>query len=100
MPKFSPEAREANPLLVDLLGQIASGKQAAPAQVALAWLLHRKPWIAPIPGTTKLHRLKENVGAADITLDNADLQRIEDALGKVTVQDDRYPAHLAAMTGK
>jgi len=100
VPRFSAEARKANQSLVDLLGHIASSKQATPAQIALAWLLDRKPWIVPIPGTTKLHRLKENVGAADITLDGDDLRQIEEALSHVTVQGDRYPAHLAALTGK
>ena len=100
VPRFSAEARKANQSLVDLLGHIASSKQATPAQIALAWLLDRKPWIVPIPGTTKLHRLKENVGAADITLDGNDLRQIEEALSHVTVQGDRYPAHLAALTGK
>jgi aryl-alcohol dehydrogenase-like predicted oxidoreductase len=100
VPRFSAEARKANQSLVDLLGHIASSKQATPAQIALAWLLDRKPWIVPIPGTTKLHRLEENVGAADITLDGNDLRQIEEALSHVTVQGDRYPAHLAALTGK
>jgi aryl-alcohol dehydrogenase-like predicted oxidoreductase len=100
VPRFSAEARKANQSLVDLLGQIASGKNATPAQIALAWLLGRKPWIVPIPGTTKLHRLTENVGAANISLDHNDLRQIEEALATVTVQGDRYPAHLAALTGK
>ncbi|MBB6242469.1 aldo/keto reductase [Rhodanobacter sp. MP1X3] len=100
VPRFTAEARKANQSLVDLLGHIASSKQATPAQIALAWLLDRKPWIVPIPGTTKLHRLKENVGAADITLDGDDLRQIEEALSHVTVQGDRYPAHLAALTSK
>jgi aryl-alcohol dehydrogenase-like predicted oxidoreductase len=100
VPRFSAEARKANQSLVDLLGQIASGKNATPAQIALAWLLGRKPWIVPIPGTTKLHRLTENVGAANISLDHNDLRQIEEALATVTVQGDRYPAHLAALTDK
>ena len=100
VPRFSAEARTANQALVEQLGHIAAAKQATPAQIALAWLLARKPWIVPIPGTTKLHRLKENVGAAAIALSQSDLQQIEDALAQVTVQGDRYPAHLAALAGK
>jgi len=100
VPRFSPEARKANQALVDRLGRIAAGKQATPAQVALAWLLAQKPWIVPIPGTTKLHRLKENVGAADIELNADDLRQIQDALVQIQVQGDRYPAHLAARAGK
>ena len=100
VPRFSAEARKANQALLDLLSHIATSKQATPAQIALAWLLQRKPWIVPIPGTTKLHRLKENVGAADVALDRDDLRQIEDALSQATVQGDRYPAHLAALTGK
>jgi len=100
VPRFSPEARKANQALVDRLGCIAAGKQATPAQVALAWLLAQKLWIVPIPGTTKLHRLKENVGAADIELNADDLRQIQDALVQIQVQGDRYPAHLAARAGK
>lgn len=100
VPRFSAQARKANQALLDLLSHIATSKQATPAQIALAWLLQRKPWIVPIPGTTKLHRLKENVGAADVALDIDDLRQIEDALSQATVQGDRYPAHLAALTGK
>ncbi|KLD65207.1 aldo/keto reductase [Dyella japonica] len=100
VPRFSPEARQANQALVDLLGRIAAGKQATPAQIALAWLLKQQPWIVPIPGTTKLHRLKENLGAAAITLTDGDLQQINDALAQIQVQGDRYPAHLAARVGK
>jgi aryl-alcohol dehydrogenase-like predicted oxidoreductase len=100
VPRFSPEARKANQSLVDLLGRIAAGKQATPAQIALAWLLAQKPWIVPIPGTTKLHRLRENIGAADIELSADDLPQIEDALAQIQVQGDRYPAHLAARAGK
>jgi aryl-alcohol dehydrogenase-like predicted oxidoreductase len=100
VPRFSAEARKANQALLDLLSHIATSKQATPAQIALAWLLQRKPWIVPIPGTTKLHRLKENVGAADVALDSDDLRQIEDTLSQATVQGDRYPAHLAALTGK
>jgi len=100
VPRFSPEARKANQMLVDRLGSIAAAKQATPAQIALAWLLAQKPWIVPIPGTTKLHRLKENVGAAAIELTKDDLRQIEEALGPIKVQGDRYPAHLAARVGK
>jgi aryl-alcohol dehydrogenase-like predicted oxidoreductase len=96
VPRFSPEARKANYALVDLLGQIAARKQATPAQIALAWLLAQKPWIVPIPGTTKLHRLEENIGAAAVELKLDDLHHIKDAVSKITVQGDRYPAHLQA----
>ena len=96
VPRFSPEARKANQALVDLLGQIAARKRATPAQIALAWLLAQKPWIVPIPGTTKLHRLEENIGAAAVELRLDDLHDIEDAVSKITVQGDRYPAHLQA----
>jgi aryl-alcohol dehydrogenase-like predicted oxidoreductase len=94
VPRFSPEARKANQALVDLLGQIAAKKQATPAQIALAWLLGRKPWIVPIPGTTKLHRLEENLGAARIELTPDDLREIEAAVSQVPVQGARYPEHL------
>ncbi|OOG54358.1 aldo/keto reductase [Rhodanobacter sp. C03] len=100
VPRFSPEARQANQTLVDLLGRIAAGKQATPAQIALAWLLAQQPWIVPIPGTTKLHRLKENIGAADIALSADDLRWIAESLAQIQVQGDRYPAHLAAQAGK
>jgi aryl-alcohol dehydrogenase-like predicted oxidoreductase len=100
VPRFSAEARTANQSLVEQLGRIAAARQATPAQIALAWLLARQPWIVPIPGTTKPHRLRENVGAADIALDADDMCQIEDALGRIAVQGDRYPAHLAALTGK
>jgi len=100
VPRFSQEARKANQGLVDLLEQIASAKQVTPAQIALAWLLARKPWIVPIPGTTKLHRLEENIGAADVELTSDDLQRIEEALSTITVHGDRYPAHLQARVGR
>jgi aryl-alcohol dehydrogenase-like predicted oxidoreductase len=96
VPRFSPEARKANHALVDLLGQIAARKRATPAQIALAWLLAQKSWIVPIPGTTKLHRLEENIGAAAVELRLDDLHDIEDAVSKITVQGDRYPAHLQA----
>jgi aryl-alcohol dehydrogenase-like predicted oxidoreductase len=88
VPRFTPEARKANQALVDLLGEIAARKQATPAQIALAWLLAQKPWIVPIPGTTKLHRLEENLGAAAVELTPDDLRDIDGALSKITVQED------------
>jgi aryl-alcohol dehydrogenase-like predicted oxidoreductase len=100
LPRFTPEARKANQALVDLLGEIAARKQATPAQIALAWLLAQKPWIVPIPGTTKLHRLEENLGAAAIELTSDDLRDIESAAAKITVQGNRYPDRLEAMTGR
>ena len=100
LPRFTPEARKANQALVDLLGQIAERKKATPAQIALAWLLAQKPWIVPIPGTTKLHRLEENIGAASIELTADDLRDIEDAASKVKVQGARYPEKLEQMTGR
>jgi aryl-alcohol dehydrogenase-like predicted oxidoreductase len=100
VPRFSPEARKANQGLVEVLASIAETKRATPAQLALAWLLAQKPWIVPIPGTTKLNRLKENVRAAAIELSAEDLKRIGDALSGIQVQGDRYPAHLAARVGK
>jgi aryl-alcohol dehydrogenase-like predicted oxidoreductase len=100
VPRFSPEARRANHALVDQLGSMAAAKQATPAQIALAWLLTRKSWIVPIPGTTRSHRLKENLGAAAIELTSDDLDRIEKALSNIKVQGDRYPAHLAARAGR
>jgi aryl-alcohol dehydrogenase-like predicted oxidoreductase len=100
VPRFSPEARKANQVLVDRVTSIATAKQATPAQIALAWLLARKPWIVPIPGTTKPHRLKENLGGAVIELTEDDLREIESALAHIKVQGDRYPPHLAARTGR
>jgi aryl-alcohol dehydrogenase-like predicted oxidoreductase len=100
VPRFSPEARKANQTLVDLLGSIAAAKHATPAQIALAWLLAQKPWIVPIPGTTKVHRLKENLGAAAVALTEDDLRQIQEALVQIKVQGDRYPAHLAARAGR
>ncbi|WP_426699726.1 aldo/keto reductase [Rhodanobacter sp. Col0626] len=100
LPRFSAEARQANQVLVDLLGRIAAARNATSAQIALAWLLAQKPWIVPIPGTTKLHRLQENIGAVDISLNADDLRQIEEALLPITVQGGRYPAHLAASVGK
>jgi len=99
VPRFTPEARKANQALVDLLGRIAARKRATPAQIALAWLLARKPWIVPIPGTRKLERLEENIGAAAVDLTADDLREIDGAASKITVQGDRYPEHLERMTG-
>jgi aryl-alcohol dehydrogenase-like predicted oxidoreductase len=96
VPRFSPEALEANQELVDLLGEIADDKGVTPAQLALAWLLAQKPWIVPIPGTTKLHRLEENVGAVEVGLDGSELDRIAQALSRIEVQGERYPAALQA----
>ena len=98
-PRFTPEAREANRALVDLLVRIAERKGATPAQIALAWLLARKPWIVPIPGTTKLHRLDENLGAADLELTAADLREIEDAASKIPVQGARLPESILKLSG-
>jgi aryl-alcohol dehydrogenase-like predicted oxidoreductase len=100
VPRFTPEARKANQALVDLLGQIAARKQATPAQIAIAWLLAQKPWIVPIPGTTKLHRLEENIGAAGVELTADDLRDIERAVSKVKVQGARYPEHLQQLVGR
>ncbi len=100
VPRFTPEARQANQALVDQLAAIAAARKATPAQIALAWLLARKPWIVPIPGTTKLHRLQENLAAAAIDLGPDDLRKIEASLAQVKVHGDRYPAHLAAVVGK
>jgi aryl-alcohol dehydrogenase-like predicted oxidoreductase len=100
VPRFTPEARKANKALVDLIAQIATRKKATSAQIALAWLLTQKPWIVPIPGTTKLHRLEENIGAASIELSQGDLRDIEGALSRFAVQGDRYPPKLAAMVGR
>jgi len=99
LPRFTPEARKANQALVDLLGGIAERKRATPAQIALAWLLAQKPWIVPIPGTTKLSRLEENIGAVNIELTPDDLQEIENAAAKIEVQGARYPEELDRMTG-
>ena len=100
LPRFTPEARKANQALVDLLGKIAQRKKATPAQVALAWLLAQKPWIVPIPGTTKLARLEENIGAAAIELTPDDLRGIENAASQITVQGARYPEHIEQMSGR
>ena len=100
VPRFSPEARKANQALVEELGAIAAAKRATPAQIALAWLLTQRPWIVPIPGTSKAHRLRENLGAAEIELSSTDLARIGEALSRIQVQGDRYPARLAALVGR
>ena len=99
LPRFAPEARKANQAVVALLARIGEQKGATPAQIALAWLLAQKPWIVPIPGTTKLHRLDENIGAVAVTLTADDLREIERAAAEITVQGDRYPEHLQRMTG-
>ena len=100
LPRFTPEARKANRSLIALLGEIAERKQATPAQIALAWLLAQKPWIVPIPGTTKLHRLEENLGAAAIELTPDDLREIDLAASKITVQGARYPDEMEQLTGR
>jgi len=100
VPRFSEDARKANQALVDLLAEIAQQKNVTPAQIALAWLLAQKPWIVPIPGTTKLHRLQENMGAADIVLTPDDIAEIEDVASKITIEGARYPANLQARVGK
>ena len=100
LPRFTPEARKANRALVDLLGEIAKRKKATPAQIALAWLFAQKPWIVPIPGTTKLKRLEENIAATEIELAQEDLREIENTASKIDVQGARYPQHLEQMTGR
>jgi aryl-alcohol dehydrogenase-like predicted oxidoreductase len=100
VPRFTPGARKANKALVDLLQTIAARKKATPAQIALAWLLARKPWIVPIPGTTKLERLEENIGAAALELTPQDLREIDSAVSKIPVQGARYPEHLNRMVGR
>ena len=100
VPRFSEENRKANQALVDLLKSIASQKKATPAQIALAWLLAQKPWIAPIPGTTKQNRLKENIGGASVLLTNDDLATIETAAEKIKIVGERYPQHLQKNVGK
>jgi aryl-alcohol dehydrogenase-like predicted oxidoreductase len=99
LPRFSPEAMKANQAMVDLLGAIAKRKNATPAQIALAWLLAQKPWIVPIPGTTKPHRLKENLGATEIELTSDDLQEMDDAASKIEIVGGRYPEELERTTG-
>jgi aryl-alcohol dehydrogenase-like predicted oxidoreductase len=100
VPRFSPENRKANQAMVDLLGRFAQQKKATPAQIALAWLLTQKPWIVPIPGTTKLHRLEENIGAANVELSTDDLRELETAAAKISVQGARYPEELQKMVGR
>ncbi len=100
LPRFTPEARKANQAVVDLLTRIAKDKGATPAQIALGWILAQKPWMVPIPGTTKLHRLEENIGAADVKLTTEDLREIEEAASKIEVQGNRYPEHIEAMTNR
>ncbi len=100
VPRFTPEAIKANQALVDLLGNMAQRKQATPAQIALAWLLARKPWIVPIPGTTKLHRLEENLGAVAVELTAEDLRDIDDAAAKIKLEGARYPEQLEQLTGR
>ncbi|HZW93961.1 MAG TPA: aldo/keto reductase [Candidatus Eremiobacteraceae bacterium] len=100
VPRFSPENRKANQAVVDLVGAIARQKKATPAQIALAWLLAQKPWIVPIPGTTKLHRLEENIGAAALELTAEDLHQIDNAASKITVQGARYPEELQRLVGR
>lgn len=99
LPRFSAEARKANQTLVDLLKSIGESKNATPAQIALAWLLAQKPWIVPIPGTTKLNRLEENIGAVELELSEDDLREIDNAASKITVEGERYPEQLQRMTG-
>jgi len=100
VPRFTPENRKANQALVDMLGRFAQQKKAAPAQIALAWLLAQKPWIVPIPGTTKLHRLEENIGAVKVELSPEDLRELETAASKIAVQGARYPEQLQKMVGR
>jgi hypothetical protein len=100
VPRFTPENRKANQALVELLGKIAERKKATPAQVALAWLLAQKPWIVPIPGTTKFHRLEENFGAAAVELTPEDLREIETAASRITVRGARYPEQHERLTGR
>ena len=100
VPRFTPENRKANQALVDLIGTFAQQKKATSAQIALAWLLAQKPWIVPIPGTTKLHRLEENIGAVDVKLSPEDLRELETAASKIAVQGARYPEELQKMVGR
>jgi aryl-alcohol dehydrogenase-like predicted oxidoreductase len=100
LPRFSPEARKANQAMVDLLGELAKQKAATPAQIALAWLLSQRPWIAPIPGTTKPHRLEENLGAAQIELTPDDLRQIDEAAADITIEGNRYPPEMEATVGR
>ena len=100
VPRFTPEARKANQAMVDLIGQFAERKKATPAQIALAWVLARKPWIVPIPGTTKLNRLEENLGAVNVELTPEDLREIDAATSRITVEGARYPEHLQRLVGR
>jgi aryl-alcohol dehydrogenase-like predicted oxidoreductase len=100
LPRFTPAAMEKNQALIDLLRRIAREKKATPAQIALAWLLAQKRWIVPIPGTTKLNRLEENLGAADVTLTPRDLADIRDALSHIDIEGERYPPELLVTTGR
>ena len=100
VPRFNEENLKANQGLVDVLGHLADQKGVTRAQIALAWLLAQKPWIVPIPGTTKLHRLEENLGGAEVELSSGDLQEIEQVLSKIEIQGDRYPAHLQQRVGR
>ncbi len=100
VPRFTPEARKANQVLVDVLGQIAARKKATPAQIALRWLLAQKPWIVPIPGTTKLHRMEENIGAADVSLSDEDVREIRAAVSEIAVQGERYPAQMQQLVNR
>jgi aryl-alcohol dehydrogenase-like predicted oxidoreductase len=100
VPRFEPQNRKANQALVDVIERFAKQKQATPAQVALAWVLAQKPWMVPIPGTTKLHRLRENIGAASLQLTLADLRTLESAASNITVQGARYPEHLQKLVGR
>jgi aryl-alcohol dehydrogenase-like predicted oxidoreductase len=100
LPRFTQEAMATNESLVELLKRVAAQKKATPAQIALAWLLAQRPWIVPIPGTTKLHRVEENLGAANVELTVTDLAEIGRAASSILIEGERYPAHLMAMTGR
>jgi aryl-alcohol dehydrogenase-like predicted oxidoreductase len=100
LPRFTPDALKANRVVIDLLARIGAQKGATPAQIALAWLLAQKPWIVPIPGSRKLERLDENIGALAVELTSDDLREIESAISKITVQGERYPSELAVQTGR
>ena len=100
VPRFTPENLDANQVLINLIKEIAAGKKATPAQIALAWVLAQKPWIVPIPGTRKLARLEENLGSADVELKAEELRNLNDALSKIEISGDRYPAEYAKRVGK
>jgi aryl-alcohol dehydrogenase-like predicted oxidoreductase len=100
LPRFTPQAMKTNQAFVDLLADLAAQKNATPAQVALAWILAQKPWMVPIPGTTRLARLEENIGAVTLELTPADLRAIQEGADAITPEGDRYPAHVEAMTGR